>query len=388
MTILRQIYPHIEKQLKTTSVGKKAAIILYGPRQVGKTTVVKKITREFGTKAAYFNCDFPDVREQFAYDNVQNLGSLLKGIELLNLDEAQRIENIGLVLKILIDNYPDMQIMATGSSSFELSNQINEPLTGRKVIFHLYPFSFLELYGAENLIEQKRHIPFLLRFGSYPDVVLNGEQDAPSRLRELTDSYLFKDVFAFQQLRKSEILVRLLRLLAFQISSEVSFQELAQQLGVDQTVVQKYINLLEEAFVIFRLGAFKKNLRTEISKSRKIYFWDLGIRNALISNFNSLTLRDDVGALWENFCIVERLKQLHNHQQYPNTYFWRTYQQKEIDYIEEANGAIDAYEFKWNPNKRTSLPNEFIEAYQPRMTKIITPDNFVEWLTTTPSIIT
>lgn len=380
MTILREISLNIKIQLRAIKNAKRPALIIYGPRQVGKTTLIQEINQSYGAEAAYFNCDFPDVREQFSYDNVQHLKTLLKGIKILSLDEAQRIQNIGLVLKILVDNYPDVQVLATGSSSFELSNQINEPLTGRKVVFHLYPFSFLELYGTENLLEQQRHLPFLLRFGSYPDVVLGSEQEAPARLHELTDSYLFKDIFNFQQLRKSEILVRLLRLLAFQIGSEVSFQELASQLGIDQTVVQKYIHLLEEAFVIFRLGAFKKNLRTEVSKSRKIYFWDLGIRNALINNFNTLTLRDDVGALWENFCISERLKKLHNQKKYPNTYFWRTYQQKEIDYIEEADGVLDAYEFKWSSNKKSKLPAEFIEKYQPRITKIISPDNFVEWL--------
>lgn len=380
MNIVREIYSSVQKQLNNPSQTKKPVIILYGPRQVGKTTLAKQLANYYGKEASYYNCDYPDVRQQFAYDNVPHIQSLIKNTRLLILDEAQRIENIGLVLKILVDEYPQTQVIATGSSSFELSNKINEPLTGRKILFQLYPFSFSELYGNENALNQQRHISTLLRFGSYPEVVLNNEQEAPDRLRELADSYLFKDIFNFQQLRKSEILVRLLRLLAFQISSEVSFQELATQLGIDQSVVQKYIHLLEEAFVIFRLSAFKKNLRSEISKSRKIYFWDLGIRNALINNFNALSLRDDVGALWENFCISERVKYLHNHDRHPNIFFWRTYAQKEIDYLEEANGVLDAYEFKWNINKTIHLPSEFIEKYTPRNTAIISPDNFTDWL--------
>src|SRR3989344_1180694 len=389
MLIHRTIQAYIKKYLYNQT-DKKYAIIVYGPRQVGKTTLLEHLISlqppralEFQDKtphqfqngsaftlkareAAYFNADHLDVRVQFAYENITQLESTLKGLKLLLLDEAQRIENIGLVLKILVDHHPDLQIIATGSSSFELSNKINEPLTGRKRVFHLYPFSFEELYGKLNFIEQQRKLPSLLRFGSYPDIIEKNENEAIARLRELTDSYLFKDVFSFQRLKKHELLTKLLQLLAFQVGSEVTFHELAQQLGVDQLTVQNYIQLLEEAFVIFRLGAFKRNLRNEITKSRKIYFWDLGIRNTLINNFNPLDLRDDVRKLWENFCIIERLKHLQNHQKFVNCYFWRTYQNKEIDYIEEANGELHTYEFTWSSKKKKKLPKDLLEQYKPK----------------------
>ena len=380
MILPRTLYPYIKKNIKKQEI-KNPVLILYGPRQVGKTTLVKQLVQEYSPQeAAYYSCDYADVRSQFSYENASQLEKVIQGLKLIVLDEAQRIQNIGLVLKILIDDHPNVQVIATGSSSFELSNQINEPLTGRKKIFQVYPMSFLELYESLNFIEQQRKLPILLRFGSYPEIVEKNENETIERLRELTHSYLFKDIFNFQQLKKPELLYKLLQLLAFQIGSEVSFHELAVKLGVDQTVIQKYIHLLEEAFVIFRLSAFKRNLRNEVTKSRKIYFWDLGIRNAIINNFNNLDLRNDIGALWENFCILERLKHLHNHQQQVNSYFWRTYEQKEIDYIEEVNGELNAYEFKWSTNHQPLLPAEFMNTYKPKQFKTISKENFKELL--------
>ncbi len=379
MKIHRTILEYIEKNL-FVGEDKKKAVVIYGPRQVGKTTLVQFIQQKYPQGALYFNCDYLDVRSAFAYENSSQWTSLVKNCALLILDEAQRIENIGLVLKILVDQYPAVQVVATGSSSFDLSNKINEPLTGRKVIFHLFPFSFEELSPELNPLERKRRLEYFLRFGSYPDVVNQNETDAQKILKELTGSYLFKDVFNFQQLKKPELLTKLLRLLAFQIGQEVSYHELAQQLSVDQTVVQKYIHLLEEAFVIFRLSAFKRNLRGEIAKARKIYFWDLGIRNTLIQNFNPLELRDDVGALWENFCVAERLKFHSNHERAVNSYFWRTYNQKEIDYIEEKEGKLFAFEFKWNSQKKGRRPDEFLETYKDAPFKIIHPDNCEEFI--------
>ncbi|MDP2691391.1 MAG: ATP-binding protein [bacterium] len=379
MIIPRVILSAIEKQL-FIGTDKKPVVVIYGPRQVGKTTLAQLILKKYPEQKAYFNCDFLDVQEVFSYANSHRLGGVVKDLKLIVLDEAQRIENIGLVLKILVDQHPHVQVIATGSSSFDLSNKIKEPLTGRKSEFHLFPMSFEELYSKSNLLEQTRAIDTLLRFGSYPAVVGLGEEEAQKRLKEITGSYLFKDIFTFQDLKKPELLTKLLRLLAFQIGSEVSFHELAQQLGVDQTVIQRYVHLLEEAFVIFRLGAFKRNLRGEICKSRKIFFWDLGIRNTLIQNFNPLELRNDLGPLWENFCILERLKYLQNHQLSANYYFWRTYTQKEIDYIEESGGQLSAYEMKWNIGKKTKKPKAFLSAYKNSAFTVINRKNVASFI--------
>lgn len=352
-------------------------IIIYGARQVGKTTLVKQLLSETDMNAEYFNCDYLDVQSLFAYENAGNLESSIKDYNLIVLDEAQRIKNIGLVLKILHDEFPGLQVIATGSSSFDLSNMISEPLTGRKVVFPLYPFSLEELSTGQSVIKSRRNIVRILRLGAYPSVILRNDKEALENLNEIVSSYLFKDILEFQQLRKPDILMNLLRLLAFQISNEVSYTELANKLKVDQTVVQRYIQLLEDSFIIFRIQALKRNLRNEVGKSRKIYFWDLGVRNAIIQNTNSLDLRDDQGALWENFCISERLKFMkYNHPLLFQSYFWRTYNQKEIDYIEERDGFFHAFEFKWSPKKRLQLPEDFKKTYGNTDFKIITPENF------------
>ncbi|MBI5414958.1 ATP-binding protein [Candidatus Peregrinibacteria bacterium] len=374
------VLKQIERTLLRHHPEKNRAIILYGPRQAGKTTLVKHIIEKYPKKAKYMSCDYADVRDVFAYENSHKLKEVVRNLQLLVLDEAQRIENIGLVLKILVDDYPNVRVIATGSSSFDLSNKISEPLTGRKHEFLLFPFSFEELFQKELPHEQKRHLDFLLRFGSYPEIAEKNETEAEIYLKELTGSYLFKDVFTFQELKKPELLTKLLRLIAFQIGSEVSYHELAQKLGVDQTVIQRYLFLLEEAFVIFRLSALKRNLRNEVTKSRKIYFWDLGIRNSLIQNHNRLEFRNDIGALWENFCIAERMKYLNNHQKGVNHYFWRTYAQKEIDYIEEAGNTLCAYEFSWNHKKKRKLPKAFSESYKNSTFEVIHPENFQKFL--------
>jgi len=376
--ITRTIFPFIISKIKEAN---KKAIIIYGARQVGKTTLVKQIKEAFDGKSEYYNCDFLDVQDFFSYSKAHFLLEKIKHLQLLILDEAQRIENIGLVLKIIIDNLPHLQIIAIGSSSFDLSNKINEPLTGRKMVYQLFPFSFGELYAHQNFIQQKRSIQKHLIFGSYPQVSLATENECVDILKEITNSYLFKDIFTFQQLRKPELLIKLLRLLAFQIGSQVSYSELAKTVQVDQTVVQRYLHLLEEAFVIFRVSSFKQNLRNEIAKSNKFYFWDIGIRNAIIQNFNALDLRDDTRHLWENFLIAERMKFLLGNTISPNTYFWRTYEQKEIDWIEEKNGKLYAYEMKWNEAKKASIPKMFLEAYPNSEFKTISHDNFADFLT-------
>ncbi len=293
------------------------------------------------------------------------------------MDEAQRIANIGLVLKILHDEFPGLKVIATGSSSFELSNRVSEPLTGRKVVYNLYPLTFQELNQSETLIAKARNLNRVLRFGLYPSVILEDDKQAQETLYEVTSSYLFRDILEFQQLKRPEILLSLLRLLAFQVSGEVSFTELAGKLRIDQTVIQRYIQLLEDSFVIFRLPALKKNLRNEIGKSRKIYFWDIGIRNAIIQSLNPLDIRDDAGALWENFCIAERMKFLAYNKVKISSYFWRTYGQKEIDYIEEAGSSYKAFEFKWKAKKVKAFPPEFLAAYPGSTVATITPENYL-----------
>jgi predicted AAA+ superfamily ATPase len=282
-----------------------------------------------------------------------------------------------MVLKILHDEFPHLKVIATGSSSFELSNMINEPLTGRKITYSLYPLTYRELTSTDSTVIARRKMERMLRFGSYPSVILNDDQKAFENLNEIVSSYLFKDIFAYQHLKKPDVLTNLLRLLAFQVASEVSFTEIANKLRVDQTVVQRYIQLLEDGFIIFRLKAFKRNLRNEIGKSRKIYFWDTGVRNMLVQNLNPIHLRDDIGALWENYCISERHKLLnYNIPQTTQTYFWRTYHQKEIDLIEEKENHLKAFEFKWNPEKKVKFPSDFQKAYPGTELKIIHPDNF------------
>lgn len=377
--IEREVQHQIENQMFPGG-DKQPVIVIYGARQVGKTTLSKIIMEKYAERAEYYNCDYLDVQQLFSWEKISDVGSVLKNTKLLILDEAQRIKNIGLVLKILVDEYPDVQVIATGSSSFDLSNQINEPLTGRKRVFQLFPFSFGEISAHLNQLEKQRILQDRLRYGMYPGLLNLPEKEKEIHLKELCGSYLFKDIFALQQIKKPEAFEKLLRLLAFQIGHEVSYHELSKKIGVDQTIVQRYLFLLEESFIIFRINAFSRNLRNEVAKSRKIYFWDLGIRNSLIQNHNVLDLRNDVGQLWENFCIIERIKYLRNHQINKNCFFWRTYQQKEIDYIEEAGGMINAWEFKWAARKKPAVPANFAKAYPTAKYQVITPENFVQFL--------
>jgi uncharacterized protein len=377
MIIQRTIQNNIIERI-SSNVAKRKVVIIYGSRQVGKTTLVKEILKGVNFKSEYFNCDYLDVQSVFSYKNAWNLGNVVKNLDLIVLDEAQRIRDIGMVLKILHDEFPHLQVIATGSSSFELSGQVSEPLTGRKVVYQLFPFTYKELAENQSILDSKRMVNRVLRFGSYPSVILEDDLQAIENLNEIASSYLFKDIFSFQQLKRPDIILDLLKLLAFQISSEVSYNELAVKLKVDQTVIQRYIQLLEDNFIIFRLQALRKNLRTEVGKTRKIYFWDLGIRNILINNINSLDIRDDQGKLWENFCVSERMKYLkYQSLQSVQSFFWRTYSQKEIDYIEENQGNYRAFEFKWSPKKEGKLPADFKEAYSNPELVIVNPENFM-----------
>jgi predicted AAA+ superfamily ATPase len=339
-------------------------VILFGPRRVGKTTLVRKVlTNHLDKQTAYFNCDLQSVQTGLAIQEAILLKSFLGEYDLVVLDEAQNIPDIGKILKILVDTYPEMQIIATGSSSFDLANRAGEPLTGRAYPLRLYPVSLQELAGKSGYSVIESRLDNLLRFGLYPSIIDLPERDAQIELQELVSSYLYKDVLMYIGVKRSKIVSDLLRLLALQVGNEVSYTELGTTLGIDRRTVMSYIDILEQSFVVFTLSGFSRNLRKEVGKTQKIYFYDVGVRNALLQAFSPLALRNDVGALWENFCIVERLKKANNTGLASNRYFWRTYDKKEIDYIEERDGVLSGFEFKWNPNRSMKVPQEFLATY-------------------------
>ncbi|MDR3295130.1 MAG: ATP-binding protein [Clostridiales Family XIII bacterium] len=355
------------------SAGNGKAVILLGARQVGKTTLVRELFSAPGT--LWLNGDEPDVRAMFSEITSTRLRAVIGAHKTVVIDEAQRIADIGVKLKLITDQMPDVRLVATGSSSFDLARQVSEPLTGRKRTFRLYPLSFAEMAAHHGLMDETRLLPHRLVFGCYPEVVTSpgSERDA---LRELSDSYLYKDVLSWDRVKKSEKLTHLLRALAFQIGAQVSYAELAQLCGLDSKTVEKYVVILEQAFVIFRLGSFSRNLRNELKASRKIFFTDNGIRNAVIADFRPVENRDDVGKLWENFLISERFKRNHYAGNFANAWFWRTQQQQETDYLEEIDGRLAAYEFKWNPAAKAKKPKSFLEAYPNSSFEVVHRENF------------
>ncbi|HDY75402.1 MAG TPA: ATP-binding protein [Candidatus Marinimicrobia bacterium] len=361
------------------SFGRNKAVVLSGPRQVGKTTLARKIADKSGLKTLWLNGDEPDVRHMLTDVTSVQLKSLVGKNELVVIDEAQRITNIGITLKLMVDELQNVQIFATGSSSFELANRINEPLTGRKIDYFLFPFSFKELSNHTSILEEKRNLVYRLIYGSYPDVV-NQPGEEPDILKSLSDSYLYKDLLAFEQLKKPAILEKLLQALALQIGNQVSYHELGQLIGADNQTIERYIDLLEKSYVIFRLGTFSRNLRNELKKTRKIYFYDNGIRNAIIKNYSILDLRTDKGALWENYLMSERMKANQYARRWSNTYFWRTHAKQEIDYIEEREGRLFAYEFKFSPKKKMRFPTTFSKAYPQAEMQVITRDNYIHFI--------
>lgn len=354
-------------------------MILYGARQVGKTTLVKELISRFQGPSCYLNCDEPDVRNALESRTSTELKHFLGSARLVVIDEAQRVGDIGLTLKLLVDTMPDIQIVATGSSSFELANRTIEPLTGRKFEMHLHPLSIGELKATESPVETRRLLETRLVYGMYPDVVTAGRDRAGEVLRELAGSYLYKDVLAWRDIRRPEVLDRLLRALALQVGNEVSFTELSALLGVDKATVESYLEVLEQSFVVFRLMPFSRNLRNELKRMRKVYFWDVGIRNALINNLNPIGMRTDGGALWENYVIVERLKAMQNARRNFSAYFWRTHQQQEVDYVEERDGTLLGAEIKYR-KRRKSLPKTFTKAYPEVETTVVTPDHFLDFV--------
>ena len=378
MIIERTIKKEVEKWLFKGKI-----IVIYGPMRVGKTTLVNEIISSYGKEAKYINCDILQNRLALEVQDDKKLREFLGEGKLFVLDEAQRVLNIGINLKILVDTFPHIQIIATGSSSFDLSNKIKEPLTGRTVSFTLFPISLREIWVSapegQGRIDLEEKLPELLRFGSYPEIVSRKAVDPIGYLSEISSNYLYKDALEYDGVKKPDVLIKLLQLIAFQVGNEVSYNELAVKLEVGRNTVIRYIDILEKAFVLFRLPPFSRNLRNEIGKKNKIYFYDLGIRNALINSFKNVDERDDMGALWENFCILERQKLIQDKKWYRNVYFWRTQAKKEIDYIEEYDGQLYGYEFKWSRNPYPP-PEEFLKAYKNSSITIVNKHNYTEFL--------
>ncbi|PCJ28557.1 MAG: ATPase [Flavobacteriales bacterium] len=357
---------------------KGKTIVLIGPRQVGKTTLLQNFIKDY-EDVLWLNADEKDVRAIFDNPSATGFKKEFGSAKILVIDEAQRIKDIGVKLKLITDQIKDIQLIVTGSSAFELANEVKEPLTGRKWEYKMYPISFEEMVNHHGLLEEKRLLKHRLVYGYYPDIV-TAEGDEKEILKQLSDSYLYKDLLTWNKIQKSDKIIKLLQALAFQVGNQVSYNELGQTTGLDSKTVETYIQLLEQAFIVFRLGTFNRNLRTELKKTRKIYFYDNGIRNALIANFQQVELRQDMGALWENFMIAERMKFNDYHSKWVNRFFWRTQAQQEVDYIEETDGQLFAYEFKWNVKGKGKITKAFTNAYPNAITQIITPANFEEFL--------
>lgn len=356
-------------------------IILLGARQVGKTALLKKLMDESSIPALWLNADEADIRQSLSTSNTSDqLKKLIGNYKLVIIDEAQQIDNIGLKLKLIHDNYSDIQLIATGSSAFDLKNKMTESLTGRKREFYLYPLSYEELKSHNTELIEKRYLESRLIYGSYPEVVTNPGQEHEVLL-EIGESYLYKDILKMDGIRKSSVLEKLLQALAFQIGQEVSYHELANTIGnINTATVEKYINLLEKSFIIFKLSGLQRNYRNELKKAKKYYFYDLGIRNMLIGNFQHIGLRADLGQIWENYIISERFKfNAYRLPRYLKSYFWRTKDQAEIDYIEEVDGFTHAYEIK-NNNTKTSFPKSFLQAYPNHTTQLIHQQNYDEFI--------
>lgn len=375
MYIIRQIETEVKANLYKGKI-----IIIYGARQVGKTTLVRKILSDLSDiESLYLNCDEADIQKLLRDSTTSTaLQQIIGASQLVVIDEAQRIKDVGMKLKLLVDNFPNQQVIVTGSSSFELANEAIEPLTGRNIQFTLYPLSLPELAGIWNNLEINRHLETLLIYGSYPAVIEKSSlAEKMSIIKQISQDYLYKDILKFQNFKNSEIVEKLLVALALQVGKEVSYTELASLIGVSKQTVASYIDLLEKTFVIFKLKPFSRNLRKELGKLHKIYFWDLGVRNAIINNFNPIALRNDVGELWESFIIGEKRKQEYSVARKTNTYFWRTYDQQEIDLIEEKEGRLFAYEAKWK-KARFAPPKSWRETYHNSTWISVTPQNYLQ----------
>lgn len=367
---------HLEKLLSPQKV-----IVIYGPRRVGKTTLIDHfIKTKVNEQYLLINADDLTVQEALSSQKIEILKQLVGDVKLLIIDEAQRIPNIGWSLKLMVDQIPDLKIITTGSSSFSLSKQLGEPLTGRKFTLILFPLAQLEISKTENLLQTKDRLEQRLIFGSYPEIIINVDREKRIRyLKEIISSYLCKDILELEGIKNSNKILKLLQLLAFQIGKEVSYSELGNSIEMSKHTVEKYLDLLEKNFVIFKLHAFSRNPRKEISKSCRYYFYDVGIRNALINNYNSLSIRDDVGMLWENYIVVERFKKQQYLNIYANNFFWRTYTQQEVDFVEEYNGEIFGYEIKWK-FKPKYPPKTWKELYPNANYQIISKENYLNFI--------
>lgn len=359
---------------------KGKAILIFGPRQSGKTTLVKSMLRDIHKKVLYVNGDEFSDREAFSQSNAVKLKSLIGNNEILFIDEAQKISEIGNTIKIITDHLSSVQVVATGSSSFELANKLNEPLTGRKYEFLILPFAFSEMVNHTSLFEEQKNLEQRMIYGYYPEVVMKKEESL-ELIKNITNSYLFKDIFSLEGVKNHSLLERLVKAIALQIGSEVSINELSRHLGASSQIVQKYLTILEQTYVIHKLSSYSNNVRNEIRKSKKYYFYDNGLRNAIIGNFAPLSLRTDLGALWENFMISERIKHNLYNCRDVKYYFWRTKQQQEIDLIEEHSGKLTAIEVKWNKNTNLKIPKTFTNNYAVEKTCLINSENFSEHLT-------
>lgn len=365
--------------LTSELIERQKIVVLYGARQTGKTTLSNEVLSKCNGKILKINADETRYIDILSSRNFQKIELLVGDYDVLFIDEAQRIPDIGINLKIIHDNLPNMKILVTGSSSFELANKVKEPLTGRTVTHTLYPVSLGELRKNFNIIDLQNRLEEFMIYGMYPELFNYKPGERKEKyLRELASSYLYKDILELSSIRNPSLITDLLKLLALQIGTEISLNELAQNLKISQETVNSYINLLESAFIIFRLKGFSRNLRKEISKRDKIYFWDLGVRNSLVNNFSTLNLRIDKGAMWENFMIAERLKYIAYRETFVNSYFWRTYTGAEIDYIEEKNNTLFAFEIKYK-KARKKAPATWYENYGSNF-KCITIDNFWEFV--------
>jgi predicted AAA+ superfamily ATPase len=374
--MFKRAYEPLDDYLQPNKV-----LVIYGPRRVGKTTILQAFLSKTGFRYKLDSGDNIRTQQILSSQDFSRILSYVEGYELLAVDEAQNIPNIGMGLKIIADQVPGIRIIVTGSSSFELAGQVGEPLTGRKRTLSLYPMAQSELLSSYNRHELREMLADFLVFGTYPEVLTAADQKTRiEALTEIANSYLLKDILVFDRVRSSRTLLDLLKLLAFQVGSEVSFNELATKLNSDVKTVQRYLDLLEKAFVIIRLSGFSRNLRKEITNKSKYYFVDNGIRNAIIAQFNDLDLRNDVGALWENFIFMERLKYRAYGSLYANMYFWRTYDKQEMDLIEEYGGTLHGYEFKWSPRKVPSAPRAWTDSYPQASFTVIRSDNYQEFI--------
>lgn len=364
------------KQLKNR-LFKGKTLVITGPRQVGKTTLIRSVV-ENEKGFLFLDGDDSGTRQELSSNNTKEIERIIGNNKIVFIDEAQRINHIGITAKIIHDQFKNVQLILSGSSALDLNNAVNEPLTGRKIEFNLYPISWKEYVNHIGYLNAKQDLNNRLVYGMYPDVITNkGEEQL--FLKNLAESYLYKDILALTNIQKPDVLESLLQALAYQIGSEVSYNELSNLLGVTKETVSSYIQLLEKAYVIFKVNSFSRNLRNEIKTNKKIYFYDNGVRNAVIKAYNPIELRPDKGALWENFLISERIKHLSYQLYYPNFYFWRTKDQQEVDWVEEKDLKIDAFEFKWKDADKHKFPKKFVDAYNP-ITKAIDTHNFAEFI--------